>query len=67
MYQIVLINMPFAALEFPSLALTQLKERTQAVLWERTRIKILYANQEFRTCPDYLLYQEIASSVPVME
>ena len=63
MYQIVLINMPFAALEFPSLALTQLKERTQAVLGERTRVKILYANQEFAHLPDYLLYQEIASSV----
>jgi ribosomal peptide maturation radical SAM protein 1 len=45
--KISLINMPFASLQFPSIALTQLKAVTESRLGEKVRIRILYLNQEF--------------------
>lgn len=47
MYKIALINMPFADLQTPSLALTQLKSVVDAEFNDRVSVKILYLNQDF--------------------
>jgi len=45
--KISLINMPFAALQFPSIALTQLRAVTESRFGERVRVKVHYLNHEF--------------------
>lgn len=45
--RIALINMPFSRVELPSLALTQLKARLDALLQGRTESRILYLNMDF--------------------
>ena len=47
MYKIALINMPFAGLQMPSLALTQLKSVVEAEFNDRVSVKILYLNHDF--------------------
>lgn len=47
MLKISLINMPFAALQFPSIALTQLRAVTESRFGERVRVKVHYLNHEF--------------------
>jgi len=45
--KVSLINMPFATLEFPSIALTQLKSVAESRLGARVRVRILYLNHDF--------------------
>jgi ribosomal peptide maturation radical SAM protein 1 len=47
MYKIALINMPFADLQMPSLALTQLKSVIEAEFKDRVAVEILYLNHDF--------------------
>lgn len=47
MLKVSLINMPFATLEFPSIALTQLKSVAESRLGARVRVRILYLNHDF--------------------
>jgi len=47
MYKISLINMPFASLSLPSIALTQLKAVTEQRFGDEVRVRILYLNLEF--------------------
>jgi len=47
MYKIYLINMPFGALNYPSLALTQLKSILDSTYGEQIFTEILYLNHEF--------------------
>lgn len=47
MFRIVLINMPFANLAMPSIALTQLKYVVEAEFGDRVSSEVLYLNQEF--------------------
>jgi radical SAM superfamily enzyme YgiQ (UPF0313 family) len=47
MYRIALINMPFAAINMPSLALTQLKAVVDAKFPNEVSVEIIYLNQEF--------------------
>ena len=47
MYKIALINMPFAGLQMPSLALTQLKSVVEAEFNDRVSVQILYLNHDF--------------------
>ena len=47
MYKITLINMPFAGLQMPSLALTQLKAVVEAEFEDRVSVEILYLNHDF--------------------
>jgi ribosomal peptide maturation radical SAM protein 1 len=47
MFKIALINMPFAGLQMPSLALTQLKSVIEAEFKERVSVEVLYFNHEF--------------------
>lgn len=64
-YAIRLINMPFAALDLPSLALTQLRSVVEADHGDRVHVQLLYANQDFAVDPGIELYQQIAASVPL--
>jgi len=47
MYKIALINMPFAGLQMPSLALTQLKSVVEAEFKDRVSVEIHYLNHDF--------------------
>lgn len=47
MLKISLINMPFASLQFPSIALTQLKSVAESRFGDRVRVRILYLNHDF--------------------
>ncbi|HBL25713.1 MAG TPA: RiPP maturation radical SAM protein 1, partial [Acidobacteria bacterium] len=42
-----MVNMPFATLQFPSIALTQLKSVAESRFGDRVRVRILYLNHEF--------------------
>ncbi len=44
---VTLVNMPFATLQFPSIALTQLKSVAESRFGDRVRVRILYLNHEF--------------------
>lgn len=63
MYRVWLISMPFAALQFPSLALTQLKSLIRAEHGDAIDVTLLYANHDFARLPGYERYQELATSV----
>jgi ribosomal peptide maturation radical SAM protein 1 len=62
-YKISLVNMPFAALNAPSLALTQLSSVLVSEHGDRVAVKIHYLNQEVARYMGMDLYQHIASSV----
>ncbi|HKS30096.1 MAG TPA: RiPP maturation radical SAM C-methyltransferase [Pyrinomonadaceae bacterium] len=47
MFRICLVNMPFAALHAPSIALTQLKSVLDKEYGDRVEVEVLYLNQEF--------------------
>jgi ribosomal peptide maturation radical SAM protein 1 len=47
MYKISLINMPFAALQLPSIALTQLKSLIGEKFGDEVSIDVCYVNQDF--------------------
>jgi ribosomal peptide maturation radical SAM protein 1 len=59
MFEIVLINMPFADIHLPSLALTQLKYVVEQAYPGRARARILYLNHEFTTYLGAQLCQDI--------
>jgi ribosomal peptide maturation radical SAM protein 1 len=61
MLKISLINMPFAALQFPSIALTQLKSVAESRFGERVRVRILYFNHEFAQYLGVETYQVLNS------
>lgn len=47
MYKIKLVNMPFAGLQMPSLALTQLKSVVADHFKDRVSVEVLYLNHDF--------------------
>ena len=47
MFKVILINMPFANLTTPSIALTQLKSMIDGQFSDRVSVEILYLNQDF--------------------
>lgn len=47
MYNIALVNMPFASLEMPSIALMQLKSLIDAQFANQVSVGIHYVNQDF--------------------
>jgi ribosomal peptide maturation radical SAM protein 1 len=63
MYKISLINMPFANLWFPSIALTQLKAVLEEQLRGQVSIRVLYLNQEVGKYLGPALYGYISSSL----
>lgn len=60
MYQVALINLPFASLKLPSLALTQLKYVLDAQFTDRVAAQVLYLNHDFARYMGVELYQYIA-------
>lgn len=47
MLKITLMNMPFATLKFPSIALTQLRSMVTRSFGDQVRVRILYLNHDF--------------------
>ena len=62
MYKISLINMPFASLHLPSLALTQLKSISEKQFGDRVRVRVLYLSQEFAHFLGLDLYNAMTNS-----
>lgn len=60
MHEIALINMPFASLRFPSLALTQVHAVVDRELAGRARAEVLYLNHDFARYLGVDFYQRIA-------
>lgn len=63
MYRVVLINMPFAAVNMPSFALTQLKSLLDAQFGDCVSTEVCYLNQAFAHYIGVELYQDIAVTV----
>jgi ribosomal peptide maturation radical SAM protein 1 len=63
MYKISLINMPFADLWFPSIALTQLKAIVEEQFGESVRVRTLYLNQDIAKYLGVRLYCYISNSL----
>jgi ribosomal peptide maturation radical SAM protein 1 len=63
MYRIALINMPFAAADIPSIALSQLKSVTEKELGGRVSCDVLYLNLDFVNYLGFPLFRAISSSV----
>ncbi|HEY7419985.1 MAG TPA: RiPP maturation radical SAM C-methyltransferase, partial [Ktedonobacteraceae bacterium] len=61
MYKITLVNMPFAAADTPSLALTQLKSIVDEQMSDQVTTSIIYPNQDMAKEIGLDLYQRIAS------
>lgn len=62
MYRITLINMPFANLSLPSIALTQLKAVVEGRFKEQVSINLLYLNHDFANYLGLSLYDLIVNS-----
>jgi ribosomal peptide maturation radical SAM protein 1 len=62
MYRITLINMPFANLSLPSIALTQLKAVVESRFREQVSINLLYLNHDFANYLGLDLYDLIVNS-----
>ena len=63
MYKISLINMPFATVSLPSIALTQLKSVVEEQLGEQVRVRILYFNHDFAHFVGAELYGMMTNSM----
>lgn len=62
MYRIALVNMSFATVDMPSLALTQLKSLLDSKYANRCLTEICYLNQDFAQNMGVEFYQRIATS-----
>ena len=63
MYKVSLISMPFAALNLPSLALTQLQSIAEQKLGDQVRARILYLGHDFAHYLGMDLYSIMTSSL----
>ena len=63
MLRISLVNMPFSALQLPSIALTQLKSRLDERFGDQVSTEILYLNQDFAHFIGINLYKTTAESM----
>jgi len=63
MYKIFLINMPFADLGLPSIALTQLKSIADGKFANQAEVSIFYLNHDFAHYMGTDSYQDIATSM----
>src|SRR5215510_5924581 len=63
MYRLCLINMPFAALNMPSLAITQLKSIVESKFSGQVSVDLSYINHDFAKFIGVDLYSLIASSM----
>jgi magnesium-protoporphyrin IX monomethyl ester (oxidative) cyclase len=63
LYKISLVNMPFANLKLPSIALTQLRAVTEREFGDKVRVRVLYLNHEIAHYLGLDLYQRIAGAL----
>lgn len=63
MYRVCLINMPFAALYFPSIALTQLKSVAEERFRGEVEVEVAYVNHDFARFIGSGLYTLISTSM----
>jgi ribosomal peptide maturation radical SAM protein 1 len=63
MLSMALVNMPFAALQRPSIALTQLQAVVDRTLGDRLSTSILYVNQDFGRFLGAERYQQLVTSM----
>jgi ribosomal peptide maturation radical SAM protein 1 len=63
MFKVTLINMPFADLWFPSIALTQLKAILEEQFQDQVRVRTLYLNQDIAKYLGVRLYCYISNSL----
>jgi ribosomal peptide maturation radical SAM protein 1 len=63
MYRVALVNMPFAAADTPSIALTQLKAVLERELGDRVECEVLYPHLDFVGFVGPQLYEIISNSV----
>lgn len=63
MYKIALVNMPFASLNLPSIALTQLKAVVEREHAGRVAVDVLYLNHDFVDLLGLGGYREISHSI----
>jgi ribosomal peptide maturation radical SAM protein 1 len=61
MYRVALINMPFANLNMPSLALSQLKSRLEEHFKDQIRVDINYLNHDFANHMGVDFYNDVSS------
>lgn len=61
MLKVSLVNMPFATLQFPSIALTQLKSVAESRFGDRVRVRVLYLNHDFAQFLGVEVYQVLNS------
>src|SRR5690349_4450829 len=61
MYRVALINMPFANLNMPSLALTQLKSILEDHFKDQIRVDIYYLNHNFAKYMGVDFYEDVSS------
>lgn len=60
MFRIALVNVPFAALESPSLGLSQLKAAVELRMQGNVAVRVVYANHDYGTALGCDLYDAIA-------
>lgn len=63
MYTVALVNLPFAAVSIPSLALTQLKTMTERVCGPEVATRVIYANHDFASFFGLEMYEQISGSL----
>ena len=63
MYKISLINMPFATVRLPSIALTQLKAVVEERFGDRVEVRLHYFNHDFAHHLGLRLYSEMSDSL----
>ncbi|HEY6352147.1 MAG TPA: RiPP maturation radical SAM C-methyltransferase [Candidatus Angelobacter sp.] len=63
MFRISLVNMPFANLELPSIALTQLKSILESTFGNQVSVQVLYLNQDFAKYLGTELYIYLSDSM----
>src|SRR5262245_50399573 len=63
MYRVILINMPFANVNVPSLALMQLKARLDDEFQDQVEVKIINLNNDFAQRIGVTIYRYIANEL----
>jgi ribosomal peptide maturation radical SAM protein 1 len=66
MFRVCLLNMPFAGLSMPSIALNQLKSVTDDALSDRVSVEIIDINQDFAQDIGISLYGDISFSAKTL-
>src|SRR5918911_3845876 len=65
MFKIALLNMPFAALDMPSIGLTQLKTVLDRKFAEKISVEICYVNQDFALVIGTEPYHRVSYSLDI--